>query len=114
MGEFDNFLKQKNIKHLFIYPRCPKINAFIERGNRTLQEEFIDDNDYLVLEDGIDEFNNKLIEYLIWYNTKRPHHSLNYLSPINFLLKYLQTNYQKINPNYTFEKCKMWVIYTIY
>ncbi|MFN4152608.1 MAG: hypothetical protein ACK4IX_16825 [Candidatus Sericytochromatia bacterium] len=65
MREFDNYLKEKHIKHLFIYPRCPKINAYIERGNRTLQEEFVDDNEYLVLDGGVYEFNEKLIEYLI-------------------------------------------------
>lgn len=30
--------------HLFSYPRCPKINACIERYNRTIQEEFIDNH----------------------------------------------------------------------
>ncbi|MEM4648292.1 MAG: integrase core domain-containing protein, partial [Candidatus Pacearchaeota archaeon] len=64
------------------------------------------------LEEGIDGFNNKLIEYLIWYNTKRPHYALNYQTPIEFMLKYLQTNHQKINYCYTFEECKMWVTYT--
>lgn len=112
LADFDSYLKQKGIKHVFIYPRCPKINAYVERANRSLQEEFVNDNEYLVLEDGIDEFNSRLIEYLIWYNTKRPHYSLNYQSPIDFMLNYLKTNHQKINPNYTLEECKMYGIYT--
>ncbi|MEA2065852.1 MAG: IS3 family transposase, partial [Caldisericota bacterium] len=33
----------------------------------------------------INAFNSKLIDYLIWYNTKRVHKGLNNLSPIDFL-----------------------------
>ena len=88
MGDFDNYLKTKKIKHLFIYPRCPKINAYIERANRTLQEEFIDGNEEYAIE-GIEEFNSHLIDYLVWYNTKRVHKSLNNISPVNHLLKTL-------------------------
>jgi transposase InsO family protein len=112
MGEFDSYLKRKNINHLFIYPRCPKINGFVERVNRTLQDEFIDDNQDLALE-SIDDFNSCLIDYLLFYNTKRPHHSLNNQTPIDFMLKYLQEEYTKNLINYyTFKKCKMYVTYT--
>jgi transposase InsO family protein len=76
LGKFDEYLKKRNIKHNFIYPRCPRINGFIERANRTLQEEFIDLHLNLLLED-IDGFNEKLMDYLVWYNTERPHGSLN-------------------------------------
>jgi len=88
MGDFDGLLKRKNIRHLFIYPRCPKINAYIERANRTLQEEFVDGHEEYALE-GIDEFNSRLMDYLVWYNTKRVHKSLGNVSPINHLLKIL-------------------------
>jgi len=88
MGDFDDYLKRRNIKHLFIYPRCPKINGFIERANRTLQEEFINGHEEYAL-DGIVEFNSRLIDYLIWYNTKRVHKSLNNISPISYLLNIL-------------------------
>ena len=88
MGDFDDCLKRRNITHLFIYPRCPKINGFIERANRTLQEEFINGHEEYAL-DGIAEFNSRLIDYLIWYNTKRVHKSLNNISPINYLLNNL-------------------------
>ena len=79
LGEFNQYLEQQNIKHEFIYPRSPKINGVVERFNRTIQEEF------LVRQDEIDYdlnlFNQKLTNYLIWYNTKRPHQSLNYMTP---------------------------------
>ena len=94
--------KKKNIKHLFIYPRCPRINAYIERQNRTLQDEFIDSNESLVLLSTY-EFNEKLIDYLIWYNCQGPHKSLNNLSPIDFIVKHYLKNYRVIH-HLAFEK----------
>lgn len=85
MGAFDQYLKDRQIRHLFIYPRCPKINSFVERSNRSLQEEFINDNLDLAFT-SIADFNGKLTEYLIWYNTERIHNSLNKMSPIDYLL----------------------------
>jgi len=70
LGLFNQYLEQKQIKHLFIYPRYPKINSFIERANRSLKEELV--NYHLqTLQVSLQEFNQKLIEYLIWYNTAR-------------------------------------------
>ena len=86
LGSFNCYLDQRQIKHLFIYPRCPKINGFIERSNRSLKEEFINDNIDLLITD-LDLFNRKLIEHLVWYNTVRPHQTLNFMSPIDYLLK---------------------------
>ncbi|MGC8971621.1 MAG: integrase core domain-containing protein, partial [bacterium] len=86
LGVFDKYLKERGIEHKFTYPRCPKINGYIERANRTLKEEFLEGNIYLVAE-GINELNSNLIEYVIWYNTKRVHKSLNNLSPTDYMLK---------------------------
>jgi len=85
MGVFDKRLSQDGIKHLFIYPRCPKINGFIERANRSLREEFLNQNQDLITD--LSLLNSKLLDHLYWYNTERPHHSLNNMSPINYLLK---------------------------
>ena len=74
------------ITHLFIYPRCPKINSFIERANRTLKEEFLNEYQDLALTD-INLLNQELVKYLVWYNTQRPHEALNYKSPIDYLLE---------------------------
>jgi len=35
--------------------------------------------------DDIDAFNDKLLDYLIWFNEERPHYALNLLSPMQFL-----------------------------
>ena len=85
LGVFDKYLKDKYIKYLFTYPGCPRVNGYIERANRTLQEEFLDYHLFL-LSDNIKAFNSELIDYLIWYNTERPHHSLNNrVASYNFL-----------------------------
>jgi len=55
-----------------------------ERFNRTIQEEFIELNKDLLFQD-IDAFNDKLLDYLVWFNKERPHDALNLLSPTQFL-----------------------------
>lgn len=85
LGEFDQQLEEDQIPHFFSYPRCPKINAYIERYNRTIQEEFIDNN-LDIMHDKI-LFNQKLADYLIWYNSKRPHKSLGLKSPLQYFLE---------------------------
>ena len=99
MGDFNDFLEEKQIDHLFIYPRCPRINGFIERANRTIQEEFITQYVYTRW-NGIVAFNRDLMEYLVWYNTKRVHKSLGNVSPMNYLLSILP------------EKCQMYGTHT--
>lgn len=85
VGEFEKKLKEEKIRQVFSYPGCPKINAYIERFNRTLREEFIDVNGVLIKED--EEFKNLLIEWLVYYNSKRPHFSLNLKAPLEFLVE---------------------------
>jgi putative transposase len=84
---FHEYLEQQNINHQFIYPKSPKINGVVERFNRTIQEEFINRNDEIFYD--FDACADKLNQYLTWYNSKRPHMALNYLSPLQFI----QTNF---------------------
>jgi hypothetical protein len=83
-GIFESYLKKNNIPHYFIYPRCPRINGVIERYQRTLQEDFIDPNQYLIHQPKV--FYDKLVEYLLFYNLERPHHSLGQKSPMEYLV----------------------------
>ena len=78
LGEFHNHLEEENVKHEFIYPRSPKVNGYIERFNRTLKEEFLNIHELDIEED---KFDQKLTQYLTWYNTKRPHQALNMEPP---------------------------------
>lgn len=71
---FDEKLTKLNIVHFWNYAKKPIYNGKIERYNRTSQEEFIDPNIYDLFQD-INEFNIKLVDWCIFYNTKRPHFS---------------------------------------
>ena len=70
-----------------LLPLYNAISRYIERSNRTLQEEFLNTHLDLPAYD-TEEFNSKLMENLISHNTKRVHKVLGNLSPINFVLKY--------------------------
>ena len=85
---FDIYLEKNNITHFHTYPKCPKQNSEIERFNRTLSDAFISRNLYLLAYD-IDAFNQKLIDWLLWYNTRRPHWSLGLISPLRYIVSTL-------------------------
>lgn len=63
--------------------KTPKDNAVLERFNRTIQEEFIDLMD-IDLED-IQEVNQRLTEWLVEYNSIRPHQALDYQTPVEYI-----------------------------
>ncbi len=96
---FSEELKRLHLTHYHTYPRTPKMNAHCERFNRTLQEEFVDYHGCLLLNP--EEFNRALMEYLIFYNTKRVHFAFqNKLSPVQFMI---QSPYYQLTGN---RKCK--------
>lgn len=63
--------------------RTPKDNAVLERFNRTIQEEFVDMTETLI--ENIEPFNLELTEWLIEYNSVRPHQALDYLTPLEYI-----------------------------
>lgn len=81
MGVFDNYLTTKTrTKHVWIYPHCPKINCFIERYNRSIQEEWLNHHQDEMID--VDEFNHSsLSQYLFFYNNKRVHEGLQLRTP---------------------------------
>ena len=85
---FEVFLEKNDIVHFHTYPRTPKMNSEIERFNRTLSDAFIKQNRMLLAYD-IDAFNQKLIDWLLWYNTRRPHWSLGLISPLRYIVSTL-------------------------
>ena len=77
------------LTHYWNYPRSPRMNAKIERFNRTVQEEFIDYHlDDIAYDPG--SFNYQLMDWLLWYNTERPHWTLKLKSPLRAMLDALQ------------------------
>ena len=83
LGAFHVFLEERRILHQFIYPRSPRINGVVERFNRTVQEEFIERSEEIFYNEIL--FRKKLKDYIFWYNTKRPHHSLKLQTPVAYL-----------------------------
>ena len=82
---FDMELRRLHLVHYHTYPKTPKMNAHLERFNRTVQDEFVDYHigDLLVVRD----FNRKLMDWLIWYNARRVHYAFkNKLSPLQFMM----------------------------
>jgi transposase InsO family protein len=93
---FTTLLAQQQVPHWHTYPRTPKMNAHCERFNRTIQEEFVDFHDDLLFTD-LQLFNDKLLDWLSWYNIERPHHSLALQSPM-----------QVIGHFFNSQECTMW------
>src|SRR3990167_8274381 len=85
LGDFEDYLSKRKISHVFIYPRCCRINGVVERFNRTIQENFIDNNLDIIHNPKL--FTSKLIDYLIFYNTERVHSAHdNTKSPTDYLI----------------------------
>jgi transposase InsO family protein len=83
---FSEELRHLHLVHYHTYPKTPKMNAHVERFNRTLQEEFVDYHANLLLD--TECFNRKLMDYLAFYNTERVHFAFgNKLSPVGYMLQ---------------------------
>ena len=85
---FEAHCDAAGIVHFYAYPRSPKMNAEVERFNRTLSEAFVSRNRRLLTQD-IDEFNKCLMDWLLWYNTRRPHWSIGLISPLRYIVNKL-------------------------
>ena len=92
--------KECGLAHFHTYPRSPKMNAHVERFNRTLDEEFLAYHRAL-LRDDVRAFNDKLIDWLLWYNGERPHHALGQVSPFLYMMRSLPA-----------AECQMWWTHT--
>ena len=84
MGAFEASCQNKRIDLFVLPPRSPKFNAHVERGNGTVKYEF-----YYAY-DGPPVFgviNQRLQKFVEFYNTYRPHQSLDYDTPMEFYKK---------------------------
>jgi transposase InsO family protein len=88
---FITHLNKQGINQFFNYPRSPKMNAFIEKYNHTMQCECIEYHTYLLRQGNQSQFNHNLEEWNDWYNHQRPHTSLQYLSPMQYFKQQLQS-----------------------
>lgn len=85
--DFVAFLSKIGAKHQYTWIHTPDQNGVVERSHRTDEEEFYQETeiDYTDIED----INTKLKVWLEYYNTKRLHFSLNYLTPEEYLVSHI-------------------------
>jgi transposase InsO family protein len=81
-AEFELACQQIEIPLFVLPPKSPKLNAHVERSHRTHNEEF-----YQVQADSVEvpRLNQQLRRWEHIYNQVRPHQSLAYLTPLEFL-----------------------------
>lgn len=102
-GEFEKhfaqYCQESGFIHFFNYPKHPQSNGYLERFNRTIQEQFV--NWHIDELDEVEAFNQKLMEYLIWYNTEKPHRGIGNLPPLRYYLDNFFPTPQKSNMLWT-------------
>lgn len=81
---FDQFLKKKNIAHFWNYPHYPKGNAYIERFNGLIQAQYV--SWHLEALTDPTSFNVGLVDWLLWYNTKKQHSRLGKVPPLRYFV----------------------------
>lgn len=86
-SKFEDYLKSLGIKLQHTWIHTPDQNGIVERSHRTDEEEFYQETeiDYTSLED----INQKLKVWLEYYNTKRLHFSLDFLTPEEYLVSHI-------------------------
>jgi transposase InsO family protein len=86
MVQFEHDCVEKGIQLFVLPPRSPKLNGHVERAQRSHAEDFYD---YYMGDLDLKSINEALREWETFYNTVRPHHSLNLKTPA----EYLRENY---------------------
>lgn len=83
-AEFEQACQRRGLRLFVLPPRSPKLNGAVERANRTHREEF-----YQVTACSLEmnKLNRELRQWEKTYNTVRPHQSLGYLTPRQFLIQ---------------------------
>jgi hypothetical protein len=78
---FDRICAQNGIRHLLTAPRSPTTTGKVERLHKTMRAEFFNqaDRQYATIE----ELQRGLDEWVVGYNTQRPHQSLGMRPPVD-------------------------------
>jgi transposase InsO family protein len=77
---FEAMLLELGIKHRYTRPYRPQTNGKVERFWRTLDDDLIEGTTF----DNLDHFANELFEYIVYYNSFRPHQALGGIAPKEF------------------------------
>ncbi|MGL5750061.1 MAG: IS3 family transposase [Paraclostridium sp.] len=78
----DDVLEAFEIQRYLSKKGCPYDNAVAEAGYKVLKTEFVGNRIF----NDIKELRRELKDYVLWYNYKRIHGSLNYMTPVEYRL----------------------------
>jgi transposase InsO family protein len=90
-AEFELACQEKELPLFVLPPKSPKLNAHVERSHRTHNEEFYQVH---AESDQVPTLNFQLRHWEKTYNCIRPHQSLAYLTPLEFITRW-QRNLRK-------------------
>lgn len=96
-GEFQREARHLGLSLYHARPYRAKDKPVIERFNGVLQQEFVDLGHFTT---DVDAFNADLTDYLVYYNTKRPHHSLGLRRPLEVAMLSQQQPTGRVLPMY--------------
>jgi putative transposase len=82
---FEAACEERGLRLFVLPPRSPKLNGCVERGNRTHREEFYEVYD---LDWTVAALRPDLLNWEAIYNTIRPHQSLGYLTPQEYITQW--------------------------
>jgi transposase InsO family protein len=85
-SRFHWHLESRDIRHVYIRPRTPRLNGKVERSHRIDDQEFYQLLDKHGVTDDIHLFNDKLREWEDYYNYHRPHGALDGQTPYERLM----------------------------
>jgi transposase InsO family protein len=84
-AEFEEACRQKELPLFVLPPKSPKLNGHVERSHRTHNEEFYQVH---AQSDQVPVLNDQLRRWENTYNCVRPHQSLAYLTPLEFITRW--------------------------
>ena len=83
----ERMLLELGITHRYTRPYRPQTNGKVERFWRTLNEDLLEGTTF----ESVEELKEELLEYLLYYNTERPHQGLGGKTPLQ-IMQNLSTN----------------------
>jgi transposase InsO family protein len=92
-AQFEEECRRRGIRLFILPPRSPELNGYVERAHRTHTEEF-----YELTESSFElvELRAELLDWEKIYNTLRPHQSLGYLTPQEFIRQWQQKSGKEV------------------